>query len=889
MRSDNLTIVAVLAAVLLSQAAPCRAQETGHALIFHSHQTVTTWEENGVRVFVAPQGADLRQDNRTLTAPRMVVWFDRARSSQPDVKAAMVRVYAEGQSEPVLVTEGEEVSRHAAALLDFTSKVSFVWDCPLRKLPRPQPSGLLAKARKLADESAIPAFWDSVPAGVEPTGFQAVTRTMQAEQVEVFWDEYTAVYIGDVHGDYGNLRVRADEAVLWYDRDRELYEIYARGDVRLMPRPGVEAPEGGEGLEEFMPLLRHASADELYINPMQARALATEPELRVADPRAPENAVYVVRGETAFMVDSQTLGVQKAAITTCPFARPHYQFAADRAQIVWEDPSTFVSAWDIKFQVGEEQRTLLHLPFLATDISERAYLITDVGLGSSDKFDLFLQTTWSPLDLTTRPAWLDRWEVYLDWYTRRGPALGTEVGYEFGSGPHPLHQGTLRAYYVNDEARTDDTDLPVPRNHRGRTHLHHRSQLNEDWRLDAEYYWLSDEGFLNEYFESEFEEGKVPESYVDLRYLRNSLYMSLLFKEQVNDFLPQLEQQPGFTAEVMGLPLGRFVYEGTLQAGTYDFEPSDLPAPPAADPPDLNRIHMNHRVSLPFSLGIFRLDPSVRALATWAGESAMTGGTYGGAESRTGVGAGVTASTTLSRIYPANNRRFKLNRLRHVLIPHMGFETLSTSGAGSGDFIQMDRVDSLDSGSEARIGLRQTLQTKRLRDDRWQSVNWMELDAAYVMRSSDSVDPVQDEDFLRLDFDWLLTDHVSVHSRDNVLAADNLPDVYNFGAAVNFLPRWLITLDYDHIEDVTSTVTATLECPLSARYRLMLLQQQELDAAGTGDQEGVRTQILLRRILHEWNLDFGIRHDATNDDFGIVFGFGPRNWGIFQNPVRAPR
>jgi hypothetical protein len=683
--------------------------------------------------------------------------------------------------------------------------------------------------------------------------------------------------------------VRADEAVLWYDRERGIYEIYASGGVRLMPRPGVEPPPGEEGVTGLLPLLRSTSADQLYINPTQGRALATDPELRVADPRAPEDLVYVVRGETAYMVDSQTLTVREAAITTCPFARPHYRLAADRAQIVREDPSTFVTAWDARLQVGEGKHTLLYLPFLATDIGERAYLITDFALGSSDKFGFFTQTTWRPLDLTTRPSWIDRWEVNLDWYARRGPAVGTELGYRFGLDSYPRHEGTLRGYYLNDAARTDDTDLPVPRDDRGRMHLHHRSQLSRDWRLDAEYYWLSDEGFLNEYFETEFEEGKIPESYVDLRYLRNSVYLSLLFKEQVNDFLPQVEERPSLALEIMGLPLGRFVYEGTWQEGVYDAEPSDLLTPAPADPPHLTRLHTEHRFSLPFLLGIFRLDPSVRALGTWTSRSALSGGTYQDAESRTGVGAGVTASTTLSRIYPANSSLLDLNRLRHVMIPHVGFEALSTSGAGSEEFIQMDRVDALDSGSEATMGLRQRLQTKRLVDDRWQSVNWMELDAAYVMRSSDSVDPRQDADFLRLDFDMLLTDHISLHSRDDLLGSDELPDVYNFGAALDFLPRWLATLDYDRVGEVSSTITATLQCPLSDRYRMMIYEQYELDSAGTGDQESRETRILFRRILDQWNLDFGIRHEATNDDYGIVFGFGPRNWGIFQNPLRAGR
>ncbi|MHC4481291.1 MAG: hypothetical protein ACYS1C_10040, partial [Planctomycetota bacterium] len=65
-------------------------------LYLESHGRVVTWEEAGSRVFIALRGAVIRQGPVRLAAPRMVVWFDKAESARPDVRAARVRVYAQG-------------------------------------------------------------------------------------------------------------------------------------------------------------------------------------------------------------------------------------------------------------------------------------------------------------------------------------------------------------------------------------------------------------------------------------------------------------------------------------------------------------------------------------------------------------------------------------------------------------------------------------------------------------------------------------------------------------------------------------------------------------------------------------------------------------------------
>ncbi len=865
-----------------------------HILRLESRAPVKTWEKDGVRVFLAEEGALIRQGPVQVTAPRMVVWFDKGLSSSPDVRAAVVKVYAEGAASeegteptPVRLIEGSNVRECGALLMRFKSTVSFTWDCPLVKSEDPALSVLLARAEMLTKGVEEDTSWDEMPAPGPLAVIRALMPGIKADQFQSWWleDPICMVWMGDVHATLGNLEIRADAAVAWLDVERARYELYARGNVRIGRKAGAVVQPEGQTEEEagIADTLQSLRADEIYINPGLSRGLATNLELRVRDPRAPAETVYVFRGEEAYLINSKSLTITEVSAASCQFARPHYQFKSEKVQLVRAGPSLLMSAWDTQIQVGESQRTLLWVPFVGMDLSRRAYLLNEYAVGRSSKFGTFVQTTWTPLDLTTSPSWVDEWTVNLDYYSARGPAIGTELLYEFGREPYPRHEGRVRGYYVSDSGRTDETGDPVPQQGRTRLHVEHRTQLNRDWRVDAEYYRLSDYGFLNEYFEADFEEEKTPESYLLARYLRNSTYLALLYGWRTNDFLTQVEEGPSVDLQMVGVPVGPFVYKGSAEAGHYDLELSDILRPEPLDPPGLWRFHTEHELSLPFSWGIFRFDPSVRALATGVTESAMDGGDFQDAESRTGTGFGLTASTTFSRAFGLTSELLDLNRLRHILTPYVGIDSLSVSGAESAQFIQMDRVDAIDTGTEVTLGLRQQLQTKRRREGKWRSVDWAKVDVAYVSRSSDSVMTALDEDYLRGDFELQLTDNLSLHSRDDWLGGGDQPDVWNLGAALDYLPKWALEVDYDRISDLTSTLTMDLSYQLSDRYRLLVVEQYEFDSRGEGEEKNMVTRLIVRRLLHEWILDVGLHIEEANEEFALVLGFGPKGWGAHKD------
>jgi lipopolysaccharide export system protein LptA len=893
-----LLAVLLLAAVAL----PCRAQSkllkgdySFDILRLQSFSPVTTWEQDGVKVFVSAQGATISQGPMRLAAPRMVVWFEQAESQKAG--KAIVRVYAEATgaahghpATAVVLVDNGEAQQSAALLMTLTSTFSFVADCPLSSSEKPVESNLMSKAGPLL-KGAEERTWTEVPEAPAVTPFETAAEGLKADHVEVFYDQSTAVYTGDVHGEWNNLVVRADSAVLWYNPQFKSFEVYAEGNVRLSRKAGWKVPpyEPKKQLA-VMDLVEVAKADQIYINPGRARGLATNVEVRAADPSAAADLVYVFRGQKAYLIDDSTLTVRQVDVTTCNFAVPHYQFAADRAQIVRRAPSTILDMWHPKLQVGEGAHTLISLPFIGTDLTQRAYLLESYAFGTSRKYGPFIQTTWRPLDLaTTQPTWVESWLVNLDYYGARGPGIGTQLNYKFGEdGQFPRSKGDLTAYFVNDSASEDTNNIPVPQSNRGLIHLRHRTQIDPDWRIDAEYYWLSDFDFLREFFENNFQNDKVPESYLLARYLHGSTYLALLYKQQVNDFIRQVEETPSADLEVAGLPLGPLVYDGQVTGGVYDLEPSSLISPAADNPPSLERLHTQHSVSLPFMIGFLRLDPTLSLLGTWASEGVDAMGDFGGKPSRAGVGAGITASTTLSRVYDVTNDLLDLHRLRHIITPYVDLQTLSVSGSTPDDFIQMDSIDAIDSTTQASIGLRQQVQTKRLKDGQWTAVDWIDSRVALTTQSVGSGSRKADDTFLTWDIDWRLSDHISLHSWDSQVGSKSM-DIINVGAVFDWLPNFTLGLDYDYITNLSSVVTAQLFYKLSDRYQLLLKQQTSLNSNATGSNRNLETYVVLRRLFHMWILDIGVHYEQATKDFGVIFGFGPSGFGVYNSPRRAGR
>ena len=122
---------------------------------------------------------------------------------------------------------------------------------------------------------------------------------------------------------------------------------------------------------------------------------------------------------------------------------------------------------------------------LGTGVESRWQLFNLLGVGTPPGFDATLR---------------------LDYFSERGPAVGVNLDYEREDA-----YGLLRSYFIHDDG--EDNLGPLRDNipdttERGRFTFRHRQYLPRDWQLTFELSYISDRSFLEEYEESEFDEGK---------------------------------------------------------------------------------------------------------------------------------------------------------------------------------------------------------------------------------------------------------------------------------------------------------------------------------------------------------------------------------------------
>jgi len=135
----------------------------------------------------------------------------------------------------------------------------------------------------------------------------------------------------------------------------------------------------------------------------------------------------------------------------------------------------------------------------------------------------------------------------------RGPGFGTSLLY---NRPQFLGLGTpangiADAWFVVDRGidnlgleRRDFTYPGYQGAFRGRSFWRHRQDLVAGWQARGAAGWISDFNFLEEYYESEWEEGYEQRTWLDLRRPTDNRQWRLLTSLRVDPFLTQSEWWP---------------------------------------------------------------------------------------------------------------------------------------------------------------------------------------------------------------------------------------------------------------------------------------------------------------------------------------------------------
>lgn len=520
-------------------------------------------------------------------------------------------------------------------------------------------------------------------------------------------------------------------------------------------------------------------------------------------------------------------------------------------------------------------------------------------------------------------------DLFTDLYFERGPALGTRVAWEMEN-----TEGAVFAYGLLADRGVDifkpGTEIDRDGDARGLLTFEQRWRLTDEWTLFAEAAFISDEAFIDAFFEGLGETRREftnrlfarrlsentsltidlrgeSSSFLSNEYLLQSQGYSVTKLPEISyirvadDLLPQPGLLSSFTelrASRMGLnfdeilasergltnnPLGQRALllnsnqrlsEQLRAAGYFEDE--------------VYRADVRQELSSKFDLGPIIATPfATGRLTAW--DTSFDEYSPDEEDSIRGWGGvGVRFASSITRVYDNVGSRFlDLNRIRHIIEPNATF-WISGTNVDSADLPIYDPdVEGLAQGAAMKLGVTHTFQTKRGGPGRWHDADVLVLSTDLYLASDDAEarSPItrwidfrpelgSPGDAFVVDAAYNLTDAVALTAA-NIYDLDTNQNAYtSAGIMFRHSPDYFSAIDLRYIEPEDSTLVAFFtQYRLTQKYTV--LAAADYDATDGGFQSAA---IELRRQYS--SLLFGLTLSYNDITGETSFGFVLRPYGV---------
>ena len=351
----------------------------------------------------------------------------------------------------------------------------------------------------------------------------------------------------------------------------------------------------------------------------------------------------------------------------------------------------------------------------------------------------------------------------LDLYTERGVLIGPAARYDgFLGNAH--FEGSLSSGWINDQGDIEISEIypgevaeDSVNNDRGFLLFNNRTTLAEDIELVASLNYLDDSDVLRDFRRDLFEESQDPDSYAELAWAIDPLYLSLLARPRINNFQSVVERLPEMRVD---MPWTQFFASDAYQSGHFSaarlrWDPEALgDAPSALDPwipvsdnPiwEQTRLDLAYGLQYPIALteGV-----TLTPLATVRGISYETQRFDNVNEARDDLAQGEIGAdlrATFTGNWEFDNAFWGIDGFRHLFQPVVSYRYREGDALSEADTFPIDRLynslhmpsidlldsratDTLDPMHMMRIGIENTLLT---RSDRTGTRSLASLNAYY--------------------------------------------------------------------------------------------------------------------------------------------------------------
>ncbi len=926
---------------------------------------------------------ELKQGENVYTADKFVVWSREEQDGGARVQK--LTVYLEDR---VTIREGETSRTESSTTLELLSDSGVALTVRGRQMDQPANDdplfvralqrrrvgrrGTLLPTQFTVENEPGPA-WQSIPVA-SPQEMRRVrifprsalpfdvesrklTNRTPPEQVTIVSGGVTILIYGfslDGLGELGTIDLSADRALIWTDavgdenfsadaplpRDAK-YQVYLEGNIVIRQGENV------------------VRAERAYYDARENRALVLHADLRT---RFPTTGIDVrVRADRLRQHSEDSFHAQNAFVTTSQYGKPGYRlqasdiFLEQRATTLlgrtsepvidpetgeWVTPThSWVTA--LNSTVFLDDVPVFSLPYLSGGPEEVNTPLRSVSFQQDRIFGTSLLTKWNAFALFG----LDRrenvlWDIDLNYFSQRGPSIGTSGRYE-GTDPwgNPF-LGSGLASYVNDGGRDnlgfDRRTLTPPDENRGRILLRHKSFLSPDTVFQGELGYVSDRNYLEQYYEPEFDRGKDQETLGYLKHLDENWSWSALARPETNPFEYNTQWLPRGDLHVLGEPLlGSLVNWSMHSSIGYAAQPGvKLPT----DPQDLfsplpyytslNGLAAmsRHELTAPFNLGELKVTPYALGEAAYWGDS-FTNDSINRLYGR----AGVRASLMVWRAMPwVQNEFFNLNGLAHKMVFNADYglagttqplskiaqwnefddnaqerfrERLLVNSFGGALPFQFDPRnyavrsaaatsvsapyhELIDAQHMLALGWSHRLQTKVGPPDRLRLKDWMTLDLGmnyYPAANRDNFG--EDFGLFSARYAWNVGDRTSILANGLYDVFDGGQQLWNLGVLSQRSYRGSVYLGLRQIKG------GPLDSQIAtASYSYIMTPDKWVSTMSTAydlaEHRNRGQAFTFTRIGADFLIHFGLHYDASKNNVGVTLSaepkFGPYKTGLPQ-------
>ena len=671
-------------------------------------------------------------------------------------------------------------------------------------------------------------------------------------------------------------------------------------------------------------------APRVFYDPSTNRALLLDAVLYSYD--AKRGLPLYLRAEAVRQTSATRFVAEDAILTTSAFAEPEFAIGADRV-VVEQTPRGEGDGVTRSFSAsGATVRAggvpVFYVPYLAG--TDRESPVRSITAGA-DRSGFNVLTRIDPFALVGReqPEGVEA-EMLLDYRGEHGPAISGEIEYDLDN-----DFGSARGYFLPHDEGTDNLarrrDIEHDGDARGFARLQHRHLLPSGWQADVGFAYVSDETFLDEFYNDEANEALPYDTSVYLLRQGADWQLTGLASGTLNDFTPQLYElaTPGYVVErlpeVGYYRLGSSLWEdrltlysenrlsrlrirggdvspfdrGFTQADSltlFGFDNDlefDEGLSDAGIPRDWRlRLDTRQEVQMPMMMGPVHVTPyAVGRVTAYDDDFEDFAGDGEDDSYRLWGAVGVRLSTQFHRDYRAGSDILGVDGLRHIIQPEVDLFAMGST-VDRGDLPVYDpEVERLADGPGVRLGVTQTLQTRRGGPDTGRSVDWITLRTDLILRDGDgedfySTDPVPrfhpyrpeyalGGDHFYSELFWLVSDTLGVTGDLTYnLESDDLAQ-WRVGLTMLHTPRLSSYVNYQVIDPLDSRLlTYGFSYDLTKKYRIGFRHRLDFSE---NESRSVRGSI--ERKFQQWTLAAIGEYDQLEDETTIGLILTPRGLG----------